>query len=552
MLVLAVFGFCVALGLALAARRPLPAALAVIAGAAWPATLYPVGSVMVGALILAAALWILAGMRRTRPLPAILAGAVLVLVAAGVSTSAAIAKDGILAWERWDPHGALGAPVSVSYVWEANYAGIDFPKEKTIVLRVRGPKRGLYWRATTLDRFDGDRWFENLVPLATGLARGNLSGDPLLPARSLNPRTTIRQDVEVGNLKDEHVIAAAQPVAIAAPKFGGVFQFSGGVVKVYGQLRRGQEYTVWSYAPRPEPGDLIGIEANYPRALDRFFEIGRTRVDPFGTPGRGAEIDALFRDERYLALWPYRGLWREARRLASGARAPYGAAVAIETWLRETGGFAYDQSPSQPAGLPPLAHFVDESRRGYCQHFAGAMALMLRFLGIPARVAAGFTSGKYENGGWTVTDHNAHTWVEVWFPDYGWLAFDPTPGRGTLAANYSASSSEFNAGDAANAFDRPGQGVGGAGELRRFLVKEQLADRARAAGGAGEDKGIGTLWLLLGGSLRGGGRDRSRQARAPPRPLRHPRPAAAGGSGETRACRVSRRPALGREPQRHP
>ena len=85
------------------------------------------------------------------------------------------------------------------------------------------------------------------------------------------------------------------------------------------------------HAPRPEPADLIGIKASYPAALDRFFEIGRTSVDPFGTPGRGAEIDALFRDERYLALWPYRGLWREARRLASGARAPYGAAVAIET-----------------------------------------------------------------------------------------------------------------------------------------------------------------------------------------------------------------------------
>ena len=121
---------------------------------------------------------------------------------------------------------------------------------------------------------------------------------------------------------------------------------------------------------------------------------------------------------------------------------------------------------------------------------------MLRFLGIPARVAAGFTSGKYENGGWTVTDHNAHTWVEVWFPDYGWLAFDPTPGRGSLAANYSASSSQFNAGDAANAFDRPGQRAGGAGELQRFLLKEQLADRARA-GGAGEDDGIGGFWLLL-------------------------------------------------------
>ena len=298
------------------------------------------------------------------------------------------------------------------------------------------------------------------------------------------------------------MIGAAQPVALSGPQFGGVFRFSGGVVKVFGGLRRGQQYTIWSYAPRPEPADLARVRANYPPALDRFLELGRTRVDPFGSPGRRASVDALFTDERYLTLWPYRGLWDEAKRLGSGARTPYGAAIAIETWLRETGGFEYDQSPPRPAGLPPLAHFVDESRRGYCQHFAGAMALMLRFLGIPARVAAGFTSGKQENGGWTVTDHNAHTWVEVWFPEYGWLAFDPTPGRGSLAANYSASSSAFNAGDAASAF--PG-GAGGAAELRRFLVKEQLADRARVGGGASDDGGIGGFWLLLATPLLAAG-----------------------------------------------
>ena len=60
------------------------------------------------------------------------------------------------------------------------------------------------------------------------------------------------------------------------------------------------------------------------------------------------------------------------------------------------------------------------------------MALMLRMLGVPARVAAGFTSGEYDKGTgeWVVTDHNAHAWVEVWFPGFGWLPFDPTPGRG--------------------------------------------------------------------------------------------------------------------------
>jgi hypothetical protein len=73
------------------------------------------------------------------------------------------------------------------------------------------------------------------------------------------------------------------------------------------------------------------------------------------------------------------------------------------------------------------------------------MALMLRLLGIPARVAAGFVPGHYRDGVWNVTDHDAHTWVEVWFPRYGWLPFDPTPGRGRLSGTYSSAALGFNA-----------------------------------------------------------------------------------------------------------
>jgi transglutaminase-like putative cysteine protease len=497
-LVLAIFGFCLVLAQFVAARKPLPAVLTVIAGAGWPAALYPVESIAIGAMILAAALWVLAGLRTARPLPALAAGTVLVLAAAGASTSAALARDGVLAWERWDLNGT-SRQVSVKYVWDANYGGIEFPKQKTTVLRIRGPQRGLYWRATTLDQFTADRWIEDPTPLSTGLATGRLPSDPLLPARSLNPRTWIKQQVEVVALRDAHIVAATQPVSLEARPLGGVFRLSDGIVRVYGGLKRGQRYTVYSYAPRPEPAQLARVGPVYPPALDRFLQIGRTRVEPFGAEERDARVDALFGDERYLALWPYEGLWSQAQRLRAGARTPYGAVVAIETWLRETGGFAYDESPRPTSGLPPLAHFVAEGKRGYCQHFAGAMALMLRFLGIPARVAAGFTSGKREDGGWTVTDHNAHAWVEVWFPEYGWLAFDPTPGRGALAAAYSVSSAGFNAGDAAEAFGprRGGANAGGAIELDRWLLKERLAERQRTGGSGRDGGGARTIWLLL-------------------------------------------------------
>ena len=246
---------------------------------------------------------------------------------------------------------------------------------------------------------------------------------------------------------------------------------------------------------------------NYPAGLERFFDIGRTRVEPFGVAGRDAHVEALFDDERYVALWPYQDLWNQAKRLRAGARTPYGAVVAIETWLRSTGGFTYDESPPATGGLPPLAHFVSEGKRGYCQHFAGAMALMLRFLGIPARVAGGFTSGKHEGDTWVVTDHNAHAWVEAWFPGYGWLAFDPTPGRGSLTGNYSASSTGFNAGDAAFAFGGPAgsKAKGGASELERLLQKERLAERQGAGGANADDGGPSVFWLLLLVGLAAGG-----------------------------------------------
>jgi Transglutaminase-like superfamily len=73
--------------------------------------------------------------------------------------------------------------------------------------------------------------------------------------------------------------------------------------------------------------------------------------------------------------------------------------------------------------------FVAKTHAGYCQYFAGAMALMLRYLGIPARVAVGFAAGTYDpkEHVWNVTDREAHAWVEVWFTGYGWVPFDPTP-----------------------------------------------------------------------------------------------------------------------------
>jgi hypothetical protein len=133
---------------------------------------------------------------------------------------------------------------------------------------------------------------------------------------------------------------------------------------------------------------------------------------------------------------PYALAYRLAGRLASTAATPYAFVTAVERHLGQ--GFTYDQNP--PLHPYPLVSFLFGDKIGYCQQFAGAMALLLRMGGLPARVATGFTTGTYVSSGheWVVSDLDAHAWVEVWFPHYGWVRFDPTPAvapaRGSQAA----------------------------------------------------------------------------------------------------------------------
>ncbi len=136
--------------------------------------------------------------------------------------------------------------------------------------------------------------------------------------------------------------------------------------------------------------------------------------------------------ERALGESAYGQVAQLAERLTAGDDNAYDAAVAIEDHLRT--GYAYDEEP--PRHRLPLRAFLFQDRIGYCQQFAGSMALMLRMVGIPARVAAGFAPGTpLANGrGFEVTDLDAHAWVEVYFNGIGWVPFDPTPPAGPAQA----------------------------------------------------------------------------------------------------------------------
>ena len=456
-ILLALFAFCLLLALALAWRRPLLAVGILALGAGWPGTLLWGGSeLLIGGLILAGGLVILAGSRpeaKSAFFPAVVAGGLVVALALGLASRPAVAKGELLHWQSWDLYTQGNGAVGVSYVWDSNYAGLDWPKKKTVVLKVEAPDDPYYWRATTLDTFIGDRWHETFTT----------EPPPAVSQKRLD--SLVRQRVSVEALRDPHLIGADRPVAYRAP--GLTVSYSGdGVAFVDADKVRGKTYTAWSSVQRPTSRELARSKPRYPDAIRSELDVAlRVQVPPFDTPSRAAAV------QRVLAAdsAPYARLYATARRVVGRAGTPYAAVVALESWFRDSGEFTYDENPPSVPGVPPLVAFVTETHRGYCQHFAGAMALMLRYLGIPARVAAGFASGTYSGDHWTVTDHDAHTWVEVWFKGYGWLPFDPTPGRGSLAASYSASSKSFDPGTAAAL-------VGAGTAIQRLLQNEALSN----------------------------------------------------------------------------
>jgi len=123
---------------------------------------------------------------------------------------------------------------------------------------------------------------------------------------------------------------------------------------------------------------------------------------------------------------------------AAGAKNQFTDAVALQNWLAN-GAFRYTLKAPTVASASGLANFLEVTKKGYCQQFSFAMAVLARLLGIPSRVAIGYTWGTPVSGDtWLVTTHDAHAWPELYFQGYGWLRFEPTPtgtnGQGTAYA----------------------------------------------------------------------------------------------------------------------
>lgn len=266
----------------------------------------------------------------------------------------------------------------------------------SIVMRVRSTAAAM-WKGMIFDRYDGVSWIGDSEDPAT------LGASPpfAYPTqfRDVGPRVEVTQTFYVETEQPNAIFAAGQPDLVYYE--GGLSIDRNGALRLDSTLTPGTVYSVISSRGAATPREL-----------------------------RQAEMDDLLpRIEQYLQLpdtIPQR-VHDLAREITRSATNTYDKIKAIETYLKEN--FRYDiESPVPPEGHDAVDHFLFETDIGFCEQFASATTVMLRSLGIPARVVAGYAVGRRNpfTGLYEVRNSDAHTWVEVYFPRFGWYEFDPT------------------------------------------------------------------------------------------------------------------------------
>jgi protein-glutamine gamma-glutamyltransferase len=386
----------------------------------------------------------------------------------------------------------------------------------------------LYWKARNLDVFDGTSWTTRAEPVDN-----NFSGTPYDPDVPDDCRDqgafshTI--DVSVRRMRIEDVIGAGTTTEISDSSRDVQPGLSPGTFDAPTGLRRGDSYTADVYVPKPDlallddatsgaaekqdgersllvpfrPGEHAPMTGRILRNSADPATIGEAYVTFAPWDGNGSSRAAYptaglseFNIDAVMDRSVYERTWKLVQRLRKGAERPMEFVRAVDEYLAGPS-FRYAERPAQPPpGVPPLEFFINESHEGYCQHYAGAMALMLRMAGIPARVATGFTPGGYSDRkeAWIVRDSDAHAWVEVWFDDFGWVTFDPTPDA-TPARSQVAALTPAPGAEAPGAVpDTGSDDAGGDGAANSLSVRPDL--RADGVGAVPAQAEGGVRWWM--------------------------------------------------------
>jgi transglutaminase-like putative cysteine protease len=270
----------------------------------------------------------------------------------------------------------------------------------------------VYWRMVALPEFDGTSWKPEEDPVAIDVGPDtplvtNARPDPALVGE---PQTVEVNFRTASDLALPWLPVPYLPVSTNVLADGLRWDPEGGSLLLSEPVDSATSYSVNAQLIRPTPEALR--EEQIPTSPDtaRYTQL------PSDFPPEITQI---------------------AQAWTTDALTPYDKVIAIQQKFNGVGSeFTYDQTVEPRNDSSALLDFLQNTKKGFCQQFASSMAVMLRSIGIPARVAVGFTAGTFDDAtdSLRVTTENAHAWVEVLFPGYGWLTFEPTPGRQDVAA----------------------------------------------------------------------------------------------------------------------
>ena len=288
---------------------------------------------------------------------------------------------------------------------------VDFGKlapvklDPTVVMRVflSSAFQKMYIKGASFNVYDGYAWKNTLLTRQTFLAGDAISQDPGIGSaggESERPGE-IFQEYIVEPMDTSTLFALSRPVLIEAP------------------LR---------HFTRDEIGNLalqLPHEFRLAYKVSSMIPVLSTRDlrirTPWPPPGResSAYLDFTFSEKERLIQF--------AQSITNSYPTVFEKARSIEQYLKEN--YTYSLNVSRSKNHPPIEDFLFYQKKGYCEHFATAMVLILRSLGIPSRLATGFFPEEWNPYGnyYTVRQSDAHAWVEVYFPHSGWITFDPTP-----------------------------------------------------------------------------------------------------------------------------
>lgn len=304
----------------------------------------------------------------------------------------------------------------------------NIKKSQQVVMRVSlnpMPNRYLRWRGVALERYNGTTWTlsdrasgdriksqtQDLNPIGDGSANDARfdrryifdQGRQPLSSAAQSRQTVIEQKIILEPLDTPTLFAARRPVKLAGP-LPSISKDEYTDALTANRLRGRTAYSVWSDISTPSEQELRADSPALSYETIKLLYLQLPKIDP-----RVREL---------------------AHEITRNAPTPYDKAKEIENFLKTKFGYTLNLKINSS---DPLAEFLFDVREGHCEYFATAMVVMLRTLGIPARIVNGFQMGEYNdiNRLFIVRESDAHSWVEVYFPRTGsWVEFDPTPPAG--------------------------------------------------------------------------------------------------------------------------